>query len=48
MNLKLSTAKAILQIYQQEGRIGKKAVRDKKIQIVNTLIIKTVGPNNTS
>jgi hypothetical protein len=44
--LKLSTCKAILQVYLKEGRIGKKATRDRKSKIVNTVLIATINPLN--
>ncbi|KRW98584.1 hypothetical protein PPERSA_09737 [Pseudocohnilembus persalinus] len=44
--LKLSTCKAILQVYLKEGRIGKKTTRDRKSKIVNTILIATINPLN--
>lgn len=45
-DLKLSTCKAILQVYLKEGRIGKKTTRDRKSKIVNTVLIATINPLN--
>ncbi|CAD8059435.1 unnamed protein product [Paramecium sonneborni] len=40
LGIKYSTAKAIVQVYQSEGRIGKKRTRDKRIfQEIETFII---------
>ncbi|CAD8056512.1 unnamed protein product [Paramecium sonneborni] len=40
LGIKYSTAKAIVQVYQNEGRIGKKRTRDKRIyQEIETFII---------
>ncbi|KAL4459886.1 hypothetical protein ABPG74_003412 [Tetrahymena malaccensis] len=44
--LKLSTCKAILQVYQKEGRIGKKATRDRKSKIVSTILVTRIDPMN--
>ncbi|CAK85306.1 unnamed protein product (macronuclear) [Paramecium tetraurelia] len=40
LGIKYSTAKAIVQVYQSEGRIGKKRTRDKRIyQEIETYIL---------
>ncbi|CAK75132.1 unnamed protein product (macronuclear) [Paramecium tetraurelia] len=40
LGIKYSTAKAIVQVYQNEGRIGKKRTRDKRIfQEIETYIL---------
>ncbi|CAD8137238.1 unnamed protein product [Paramecium octaurelia] len=40
LGIKYSTAKAIVQVYQNEGRIGKKRTRDKRIfQEIETFMI---------
>ncbi|CAD8047933.1 unnamed protein product [Paramecium primaurelia] len=40
LGIKYSTAKAIVQVYQNEGRIGKKRTRDKRIfQEIETFIM---------
>jgi hypothetical protein len=34
MNINISTAKAIVKVYQKEGRVGKKQKRDKVVNII--------------
>ena len=36
MGVNISTAKAILKVYQEEGRVGKKKKRDKVINVIQT------------
>jgi hypothetical protein len=36
MNINISTCKAILKVYQEEGRIGKKKKRNKVINLIET------------
>jgi predicted transcriptional regulator len=36
MNVNISTAKAIVKVYQEEGRVGKKKKRDKVINVIQT------------
>lgn len=36
MNVNISTCKAILKVYQEEGRIGKKKKRNKVVNVIET------------
>lgn len=36
MNVNISTCKAILKVYQEEGRIGKKKKRNKVVDVIET------------
>ena len=38
MGVNISTAKAILKVYQEEGRVGKKKKRDKVINVFKKLL----------
>ncbi len=46
MNVNISTAKAILKVYQDEGRVGKKKKRDKVINVIKTYSFYAVDGNN--
>jgi len=46
MNVNISTAKAILKVYQEEGRVGKKKKRDKVINVVQTYSFYTLDGDN--
>ena len=36
MNINISTCKAIIKVYQEEGRIGKKKKRNKVVNVIET------------
>ena len=42
MNVNISTAKAILKVYHEEGRVGKKKKRDKVINVIQTYSFFTI------
>jgi hypothetical protein len=46
MGVNISTAKAILKVYQEEGRVGKKKKRDKVIKVIQTYSFYTIDGNN--
>jgi hypothetical protein len=46
MGVNISTAKAILKVYQEEGRVGKKKKRDKVINVIQTYSFYTIDGNN--
>ena len=39
MNVNISTAKAILRVYQSEGRVGKKQKRDKVVSVIQSFSV---------
>ncbi len=46
MGVNISTAKAIVKVYQEEGRVGKKKKRDKVINVIQTYSFYTVDGSN--
>lgn len=46
MGVNISTAKAILKVYQEEGRVGKKKKRDKVINVIQTYSFYTIDGKN--
>jgi hypothetical protein len=46
MRINISTAKAILKVFQEEGRVGKKKKRDKVINVIQTFSFYTVDGSN--
>jgi len=46
MEINISTGKAILKVYQEEGRVGKKKRRDKVINVIQTYSFYTVDGSN--
>lgn len=36
MNINISTCKAILKVYQEQGRVGKKKQRNKIVNVIET------------
>jgi hypothetical protein len=36
MNINISTCKAIIKVYQEEGRVGKKKKRNKVLNVIET------------
>lgn len=43
LGVNISTCKAILKVYQEEGRIGKKQKRNKVINVVETFSFFTIN-----
>ena len=46
MGVNISTAKAILKVFSEEGRVGKKKKRDKVINVIQTYSFYTVNGSN--
>lgn len=42
MNVNISTCKAILKVYQEEGRVGKKKRRNKVYNVIETFTFFTI------
>lgn len=46
MNVNISTCKAILKVFQDEGRIGKKKKRNKVVNVIETFSFYCINDGN--